>query len=196
MLLTLSDSQAQSRIDGRASLSRTTSESAVDRPRAAAAANLDFRWPGDRSTARGQPRSRACAGYGTAAAGGHLVVEAVVPDPTRLDRDQHVEARAVGTVRLDVACHDPVAQTVFAQQVAVSADGIRLCPVHLRYLARQPEPGGSARGSCVGPTKMRVARRTVQRRVRQPRQPLPGLTTVSGSDPGSGPHPIHDVLAD
>lgn len=68
--------------------------------------------------------------------GGHLVVEAFVPDPTRFDRGQRVEARAVDadSVRLDVARHDPAAQTVFAQQIAITADGIRLCPVHLRYI--------------------------------------------------------------
>jgi SAM-dependent methyltransferase len=68
--------------------------------------------------------------------GGHLVVEAFVPDPTRFHRGQRVETRAVdtGSVRLDVARHDPVGQTVFAQQIAITADGVRLCPVHLRYI--------------------------------------------------------------
>jgi SAM-dependent methyltransferase len=60
--------------------------------------------------------------------GGHLVVEAFVPDPTRFERGQRVEARAVTAdgVRLDVARHDPLTQTVFSQQVAITADGIRL----------------------------------------------------------------------
>jgi SAM-dependent methyltransferase len=68
--------------------------------------------------------------------GGHLVVEAFVPDQTRFDRGQRVEARAVDadSVRLDVARHDPVAQTVFAQQIAITADGIRLYPVYVRYI--------------------------------------------------------------
>ncbi len=68
--------------------------------------------------------------------GGHLVVEAFVPDQTRFDRGQRVEARAVtaGGVRLDVARHDPVTQTVFSQQVAITADGIRLYPVQVRYI--------------------------------------------------------------
>jgi len=68
--------------------------------------------------------------------GGHLVVEAFVPDPTRFDRGQRVEARAVdtGSVRLDVARHDPAAQAVFAQQIAITPSGVRLCPVHLRYI--------------------------------------------------------------
>jgi len=68
--------------------------------------------------------------------GGRLVVEAFVPDPSRFDRGQRVEARAADTdgVRLDVARHDPVTQTVFSQQVAITTDGIRLYPVHLRYI--------------------------------------------------------------
>jgi hypothetical protein len=39
-----------------------------------------------------------------------------------------------GAVRLDVAHHDPVAQTVFSQHIAITADGIRLCPAKLRYI--------------------------------------------------------------
>jgi SAM-dependent methyltransferase len=68
--------------------------------------------------------------------GGWLVVEAFVPDPGRFDRGQRVEARAVDTdaVRLDIARHDPAAQTVSSQQVAITAGGIRLCPVRLRYI--------------------------------------------------------------
>ncbi|MEV6927463.1 class I SAM-dependent methyltransferase [Dactylosporangium sp. NPDC051485] len=68
--------------------------------------------------------------------GGRLVVEAFVPDPSRFDRGQRVEARTADTdaVRLDVARHDPVTQTVFSQQIAITADGIRLYPVHLRYI--------------------------------------------------------------
>jgi SAM-dependent methyltransferase len=68
--------------------------------------------------------------------GGHLVVEAFVPDPARFDRGQRVEARAVtaGGVRLDVARHDPSTQTVFSQQVAITGDGIRLYPVQVRYI--------------------------------------------------------------
>jgi SAM-dependent methyltransferase len=70
------------------------------------------------------------------AAGGRLVVEAFVPDPSRFDRGQRVQARAVDVdgVRLDVTRHDPVTQTVVSQQIAITADGIRLCPVRLRYI--------------------------------------------------------------
>jgi hypothetical protein len=47
-----------------------------------------------------------------------------------------VEARAVDVdgVRLDVTRHDPVAQTLVSQQIAMTADGIRLYPVRLRYI--------------------------------------------------------------
>jgi hypothetical protein len=70
------------------------------------------------------------------ALGGRLLVEAFVPDPSRFDRGQRVEARKVDAdgVRLDVTRHDPVTQTLVSQQIAVTAEGIRLCPVRLRYI--------------------------------------------------------------
>ncbi len=85
-----------------------------------------------------QNRQLTCLGNaaGRLRPGGHLVVEAFVPDPTRFDRGQRVEARAITTdgVRLDVARHDPLTQTVFSQQVAITGDGIRLYPAQLRYI--------------------------------------------------------------
>lgn len=73
---------------------------------------------------------------GRFAAGGRLVVEAFVPDPSRFDRGQRVETRAVDVdgVRLDVTRHDPVTQTVVSRQIAITVDGIRLCLVRLRYI--------------------------------------------------------------
>ena len=85
-----------------------------------------------------QNRQLTCLGNaaGRLRAGGHLVVEAFIPDPSRFERGQRVEARAVTAdgVRLDVARHDPATQTVFSQQVAITADGIRLYPVQVRYI--------------------------------------------------------------
>jgi SAM-dependent methyltransferase len=68
--------------------------------------------------------------------GGRFVVEAFIPDPTRFDRHQRVEARGVDLdrVRLDVARHDPVRQTVVSQQVVLGADGVRLYPTVVRYI--------------------------------------------------------------
>jgi SAM-dependent methyltransferase len=66
---------------------------------------------------------------------GVFVLEAFVPDLTRFDRGQRVEARQVATdhVRLDTSVHDPVQQRVMSQHVALSAQGIRLYPVQIRY---------------------------------------------------------------
>jgi SAM-dependent methyltransferase len=68
--------------------------------------------------------------------GGHLVVEGFVPDPGRFDRDQRVEARrvAVNQVRIDVAQHDRLTQTVVSQQVILTTGGIRLQPTRVRYI--------------------------------------------------------------
>jgi len=68
--------------------------------------------------------------------GGHFVVEAFVPDLTRFNAQQRVEARGVALdrVRLDVARHDPVAQTVVSQQVVIDATGTRLYPTVVRYI--------------------------------------------------------------
>jgi SAM-dependent methyltransferase len=67
--------------------------------------------------------------------GGHVVIEAFVPDMTRFDHRQRVDVRSidVGHVRLDATQHDPVAQTLTSQQVVIGADGIRLYPVFIRY---------------------------------------------------------------
>jgi SAM-dependent methyltransferase len=66
---------------------------------------------------------------------GVFVLEAFVPDLTRFDRGQRVEARQVATdhVRLDTSVHDPVQQRVMSQHVVLSAQGIRLYPVQIRY---------------------------------------------------------------
>jgi hypothetical protein len=67
--------------------------------------------------------------------GGAFVVEAFVPDLTRFDRNQRVDALEVESdrVRVDVARHDPVHQRISTQQVDVTEAGTRLYPVQIRY---------------------------------------------------------------
>jgi SAM-dependent methyltransferase len=66
---------------------------------------------------------------------GVFVLEAFVPDLTRYDRGQRVEARQVDTdhVRLEASVHDPVQQRVVTQQVILTEQGMRLYPVQVRY---------------------------------------------------------------
>jgi hypothetical protein len=66
---------------------------------------------------------------------GVFVLEAFVPDLTRYDRGQRVEARQVETdrVHLHASVHDPVHQRVMSQQVVLTEQGIRLYPVQTRY---------------------------------------------------------------
>jgi SAM-dependent methyltransferase len=66
---------------------------------------------------------------------GVFVLEAFVPDLSRYDRGQRVEARQVETdhVHLATSMHDPVQQRVVTQQVVVTAQGLRLYPVQTRY---------------------------------------------------------------
>ena len=66
---------------------------------------------------------------------GVFVIEAFVPDLTRWDRDQRIEAHRVETdsVVLGVSRHDPVEQRVASNHLEVSAAGVKLYPVRLRY---------------------------------------------------------------
>jgi SAM-dependent methyltransferase len=66
---------------------------------------------------------------------GVFVLEAFVPDLTRYDRGQRVEARQVETdqVHLATSVHDPVQQRVMTQQVVLAEHGIRFYPVQTRY---------------------------------------------------------------
>jgi SAM-dependent methyltransferase len=67
--------------------------------------------------------------------GGAFLIEAFYPDLTRYVRNQNVSAMDVGTdhVSLDVTRHDPVRQHVSAQHIHLTADGLKMYPVHLRY---------------------------------------------------------------
>lgn len=66
---------------------------------------------------------------------GAFVIEAFVPDPTRFDRGQRLNAVEVEarSVLLNAALHDPVAQTIAAQHVMIGEGRMRLFPVFLRY---------------------------------------------------------------
>jgi Methyltransferase domain len=67
---------------------------------------------------------------------GSFVVEAGVPGWLyRLERNQHVDAEAVGVdeVRLDVARHDAVRQRLEESHVHLTRDGVRLHPIVQRY---------------------------------------------------------------
>jgi SAM-dependent methyltransferase len=67
--------------------------------------------------------------------GGRFVVEAFVPDPSRFQRDQHVEVRHVGddAVLLSVSRHDSAAQRVESLLVRLGNESIRTWPVRIRY---------------------------------------------------------------
>ncbi len=68
---------------------------------------------------------------------GSFVVEAFLPDFLyRLRDNQYVDAEAVGVdeVRLDVARHDPVTQTLEESHVSLSREGVRLNPIVSRYV--------------------------------------------------------------
>jgi SAM-dependent methyltransferase len=70
------------------------------------------------------------------APGGVFLIEAFVPDVTRFSSGgQTVRAVSVqkDQVQLDVSQHDPLAQQVTSQHVILTAGGIRLYPVRLRY---------------------------------------------------------------
>jgi SAM-dependent methyltransferase len=69
------------------------------------------------------------------APGGRFVVEAFVPDPSRFERDQHVEVRHVGddAVLLSVSRHDAATQRVESLLVRLGNDTIRTWPVRIRY---------------------------------------------------------------
>jgi SAM-dependent methyltransferase len=66
---------------------------------------------------------------------GAFVIECFVPDLSRFDRGQRVQALDVteDAVTFDLSLHDPVAQRVTAQRVTLDGDGIRMRPVVLRY---------------------------------------------------------------
>ena len=66
---------------------------------------------------------------------GGFVIEAFVPDLTRFDRGQRLQAMEVEMerVRIDLARHDPIGQQIVAQHVVITETGTRFNPVRLRY---------------------------------------------------------------
>lgn len=67
--------------------------------------------------------------------GGHFVMDAFVPDPSRFSNQQSVSVPQVGLdqVMLDVGRHDPVHQRIESCHVVISNDGARVYPVSVRY---------------------------------------------------------------
>jgi SAM-dependent methyltransferase len=67
--------------------------------------------------------------------GGRFLVQGFVPDPTRFERLQRVQALQVGVseVMLEASRHDPVTQSVSSQHIVITGDGMRLYPVRIRY---------------------------------------------------------------
>jgi SAM-dependent methyltransferase len=66
---------------------------------------------------------------------GAFVIECFVPDPTRFDRGQRVEALSVteDSATIEVLRHDAVAQRFAKQTITFDADGVHMHPVALRY---------------------------------------------------------------
>src|SRR6266542_1104895 len=66
---------------------------------------------------------------------GAFVIECFVPDPSKFDRGQRVEALSVteDSATIEVSRHDAAAQRYNKQTIRFSHEGIRLLPVALRY---------------------------------------------------------------
>jgi SAM-dependent methyltransferase len=84
-----------------------------------------------------QPRQADCFSNVARVLGpdGEFVIECFVPDLTRFDRDQRVQARHVtqDSATMELSVHDPSAQRVTTQIVTLDGQGMRLRPVALRY---------------------------------------------------------------
>jgi len=67
--------------------------------------------------------------------GGVFLVEAFVPDMTRFDRGQRVSAGIVENDRLSINLdsHDAATQTVASSHLYITAEGVRMYPVSIRY---------------------------------------------------------------
>jgi SAM-dependent methyltransferase len=66
---------------------------------------------------------------------GAFLIEAFVPDPGRFDRGQRLAVTRIepGAVWLEASRHDASGQVVDSQLVRLSADGVRLFPIRIRY---------------------------------------------------------------
>ncbi len=67
--------------------------------------------------------------------GGMFVIECFVPDLTRFDHDQRVQARSVteDAAVIEVSRHDKVRQRITTQMVTLDGQGMHLRPVAIRY---------------------------------------------------------------
>ena len=67
--------------------------------------------------------------------GGAFLVEAFVPDVTKFTDGQRMRAMQVGfdSVWFEAAMHDPVRQVIEHQRVRMTADGVRMIPLPMRY---------------------------------------------------------------
>jgi hypothetical protein len=67
--------------------------------------------------------------------GGVFVIECFVPDLSRFDHDQRVQARAVSedSAVIEVSRHDRVRQRVDTQMITFDGQGMHLRPVAIRY---------------------------------------------------------------
>jgi SAM-dependent methyltransferase len=67
--------------------------------------------------------------------GGTFVIECFVPDLTRFDHDQRVQARSVteDSAIIEVSRHDKAQQRVTTQMITVDGHGMHLRPVAIRY---------------------------------------------------------------
>lgn len=67
--------------------------------------------------------------------GGMFVIECFVPDLTRFDHDQRVQARSVteDSAIIEVSVHDKVQQRVTTQMITLDGQGMRTRPVAIRY---------------------------------------------------------------
>ena len=67
--------------------------------------------------------------------GGMFVIECFVPDLTRFDHDQRVQARSVtdDAAIIEVSRHDKVHQRVNTQMITLDGQGVHLRPVAIRY---------------------------------------------------------------
>jgi SAM-dependent methyltransferase len=72
------------------------------------------------------------------AAGGRFVVEAFVPDLTRLEHAVHAASVGDDHVRLSATRHDPVTQRAVTQNIFITDAGVELEPSTIRY-ATVPE---------------------------------------------------------
>ena len=71
------------------------------------------------------------------APGGHFVMQAFVPDLSRVEAGQHLSVREAGLdrVRLDATTYDRLSQRLDATQIQITEQGIKLVHTKLRYAA-------------------------------------------------------------